>query len=110
MNSEVRDHVKSLLVPKDGDSLGSNCQDLILEMVQAAFPVRFESKWNILDRTAVVKKLIKKYVEDNNIPKDEKIILVTHFVYCYMHTGKWNREYTREETLPMPDNCIIMDN
>lgn len=110
MHAEVKDKIKSQLVSKDGDSLGSNCQDLILEMVQAAFPERLEVRWNIFDRANLVKKLIKKYIEENNVPGDEKIVLVTHYVYCYLHTGKWNKEYTREESLPMPDNCIIMDN
>jgi phosphohistidine phosphatase SixA len=84
--------------------------DAILEEIRSKFPEKNESKWNALARTKIVKAFTKDYITKNIIPYDEKIVLVTHFVYCYMHTGKWSKEHSRDEDLPMPDEFIKMDN
>ena len=73
-------------------------------------PGAFESRWNIIDRCTRVKKFIKKYIEDNQIPIDQKIILSAHFVFFYTYTGSYDREYSRDEVLPKPDHYITLKN
>lgn len=84
--------------------------DVILEEIKSSFPEQNEGRWNALARTKIVKEFIRNYLTKNDIPFDEKIVLVTHYVYCYMHTGKYNKEYSRDEVLPQPDEFIPMDN
>jgi len=82
----------------------------ISELIRAQNPKKLEGKWNVFNRTCAVKSMVKKYISKNAIPKDQKIVLVTHFVYCYIHTGRWQREYQRDEELPTPDEYIYMNN
>jgi broad specificity phosphatase PhoE len=84
--------------------------DVLLEEIKLRLPEQNESRWNALARAKNTKEFIKNYLSENDIPFDEKVVLVTHYVYCYMHTGKWYKEYSRDEALPHPDEYFPMDN
>lgn len=110
LQQDVRDRIKWNLVEKAGDPLGSNVFDLFVKEAKAAFPGRLESKWNVYDRSVKSKKFIKKYIEENKIPQDHKVVVLAHFIYFYMHTGKWNWPCDRDKELSYPSEFIRMKN
>jgi serine protease inhibitor len=64
----------------------------------------------VYDRSVKSKKFIKKYIEENKIPQDHKVVVLAHFIYFYMHTGKWNWPCDRDKELSYPSEFIRMKN
>jgi hypothetical protein len=64
-----KESIKKRIAPKEGDPIGSNLHDLLLEEAEKVYPHKFEPRWNIYDRTGYVKKFIKKYMKENDISK-----------------------------------------
>jgi len=62
------------------------------------------------DRVGTLKKFIKKYIEDQQVPEDQKVVIVGHFVIFSHYTAIWEPDYGRDQILPQPENCIKMKN
>ena len=82
----------------------------MMEEARPVHPGNYESRWNIHDRTIRIKEFVKKYIEENKILADEKIILSAHFVFFVHYTGSHDHEYSRDELLPKPDHYISLKN
>ncbi|CAI2375252.1 unnamed protein product [Moneuplotes crassus] len=83
----IKKEVVPKIEPKEGDVIGDNTFDLLLEMSKAAKPHKLESKFNVLQRVNKVKAYINDYVK--SIAPDEKVAIVTHFFVLEMWTAIW---------------------
>ena len=119
----IKWEVLSKLETKVGDPLETNAYDLMIEICKRVYPKCLESIWNVYDRWERVKKYIKNYLQHNEIPDDQKVILCSHYFFLYnnykyklliilsyVYTGKWDREYSREEELPLPTQQLKLKN
>ena len=119
----IKWEVLSKLETKVDDPLETNAYDLMIEICKRAYPKCLESIWNVNDRWERVKKYIKNYLQQNEIPDDQKVILCSHYFFLYnnykyklliilsyVYTGKWDREYSREEELPLPTQQLKLKN
>lgn len=110
LQPEVKERMKTNLEPRDDDPLGSNAYELFVDETKKAFPGRLESKWNVYDRSVHVKKFLKNYIRNNQISSDCKVVVLSHFIYFYMHTGKWAWKCSRDVELTYPSEFIRMKN
>lgn len=110
LQPEIRDKIKSNLVVKEDDELGTNAYELFVQESKNAFPGRLESKWNVYDRSVRAKKFIKNYITKHKIPFNQKVVVLAHFIYFYMHTGKWSWKCKRDVELSYPSEYIRMKN
>ncbi|CAI2377197.1 unnamed protein product [Moneuplotes crassus] len=110
LQTDVKDVIKAELEDDEDDPLGSNAYDLFIRESKQAFPGRLESKWNVYDRSVKAKKFVKNYIRNYQIPKDQKIVILAHCIYFYMHTGKWDWKCDREKELSYPTDFIRMKN
>ncbi|CAI2372015.1 unnamed protein product [Moneuplotes crassus] len=69
-----------------------------------------ESRWSVRDRAMEVKKIVKKYLDENEIPEDQKVIIVGHYVIFCHYTQVWEKEYSRDKEIPRPENCLKLKN
>ena len=90
--------------------ISSNAFEVLMDCIRPTHPAPFESKWNLFNRWDNVKKFVKDYIEKNSVSKEQKVILWGHFWFFMYYTGKWDKEYLRDEILPNPDNYIILKN
>lgn len=110
LQTDVKDVIKAELGDDDEDPLGSNAYELFIRESKQVFPGRLESKWNVYDRSVKAKKFIKNYIGNYQIPKDQKIVILAHWIYFYMHTGSWDWKCDREKELSYPTEYIRMKN
>lgn len=110
LQSDVKDVIKADLDENEEDPLGSNAYELFIRESKQVFPGRLESKWNVYDRSVKAKKIVKNYIRNYQIPKDQKIVILAHWIYFYMHTGKWDWKCDREKELSYPTDFIRMKN
>ncbi|CAI2377065.1 unnamed protein product [Moneuplotes crassus] len=110
LQDEVKNVIQAELGENTEDPLGSNAYDLFIRESKKIFPARLESRWNVYDRSVKTKNFVKNYIKNYHIPKDQKIILLAHCIYFYMHTGKWDQKCSRKEELPYPAEFIRMKN
>lgn len=57
------------IMEKKDDPCGSNLYDLIMEEQKLSHPNGFETRWNILERGQKVKKFVKNYIDEHQIPQ-----------------------------------------
>lgn len=111
LQPDLKDRMIANLKAKSDDELGSNAFDLFVKETKKIYPFgRLESKWNVYDRSVKAKKFIKRYIEENQIPPTYKVVILSHFIYFYMHTGKWAWKCSRESDLAYPSEYIRMKN
>jgi hypothetical protein len=110
LQSDVSEVMTSDLKDDENDQLGSNAYELFIKESKKIFPARLESKWNVFDRAVRSKNYIKNYIRINQIPKDQKVIILSHMIYFYMHTGTWDWKCDRDHELSYPTEFIRMKN
>lgn len=104
---------KKILSVKQQDSedpMGSNAFDLLLEYINVNYPVKSESKKNILNRISKVKEYVKNILETNKIDEDSKVVWVGHSYYFKMWTGKWERDIKEYDEIPEPKEFTWLQN
>lgn len=110
LQTELSERMTSNLKHDEDDQLGSNAYELFIKESKKIFPARLESKWNVYDRAVRSKNYIKNYIRINQVPKDHKVIILSHMIYFYMHTGKWDWKCERDHELSYPTDFIRMKN
>ena len=110
LQPDIRDKIKAELEEDEDDPLGSNAFQLFIRESKAIFPARLESKWNVYDRSVRSKNFIRNYIRINQVPKDQKVVVLSHWIYFYMHTGKWEWKCDRSKELSYPSEFKRMKN
>lgn len=116
LQESLRNELEPKIERKDDDPLGNNLYDLIFEKTKINHPHRTESLQNIYERAQRTKKIIRDYIEQNQIPKDEKVVLIGHYTFFMFCTGKWkgNEKYKSldgtDNITTEPDEFIEFEN
>mmetsp|Transcript_12937 Transcript_12937/g.12924 ORF Transcript_12937/g.12924 Transcript_12937/m.12924 type:complete len:81 (+) Transcript_12937:83-325(+) len=80
MPLELQTRISNAFDLSSGRPYSDPCE-IISNCISDHNPRKLEGKWNVHDRVSTVKLMIKDYIRKNSIPDEEKIVLVTHFVY-----------------------------
>ena len=107
---DLREEMQSKIEPDESDPTGTNIFKLAVDIMERYHPGPVEPKWNIFDRCAKIKKFVKNYIKENQVPKDKKVFLVAHFVFFYMYTGEWDGELSRDKPLWQPPRAAFLKN
>lgn len=102
--------IKEKLQPKEGDTLGSNAFDVIIEIFKESFPIAIESVRSIHNRCKFVQKKIQELLDSGEVADDEKIIVCGHSTFFKVWTNKWDIDIEGTDPLPKPENFVWMKN
>lgn len=102
-NDEYHKKIDSELCESTDDTLKSNFRAILTEIYSEVFPNELESKWGIKDRAESAREFVKEYLVTNDIPEDQKVVLVGHYVLFSYYTAKWDKEPDRSKPIPTPD-------
>ncbi|CAI2367396.1 unnamed protein product [Moneuplotes crassus] len=90
--------------------------EFLCECARKVHPEVLEARWGLRDRANGVRRFVNEYIENNQVPKDQKVILVGHYGFFLYYTQEWDKEYSRDQQLPKPEeistpeNCFTMKN
>jgi broad specificity phosphatase PhoE len=106
----IKEEMLQKLTEKDGDCIGSNAFDLLVEKSFSVKPKKLESNLNMLKRVNKVKAYVREYVKQ--LEDGQKVVIVSHFHFLRTWTGKWNNNSYNEETddLRRPDIILNFQN
>ena len=110
INQDFAKKILSLKVADEEDPLGSNAFELLLEFINETYPVKSESRKNILNRIAEVQKFIRTLQTTKKIDEDSKIVCVGHSYYFKMWTGRWERPISEYDEVPEPKESVWLNN
>ena len=115
----IKSEVLSKLELKLSDPIGTNAYDSMIEIWKRSYPKCLETIWNVYDRAARVKSYVANYLSQSDINSDQQVILCSHYFFLYtiikiellyVYTGVWEKEYSREVDLPLPDIQLKLKN
>lgn len=106
----IKEEIMKKLAEKEGDWIGSNAFDLLIDKSFSVKPKRLESNLSILKRVNKVKAYIREYVKQ--LKDDQKVVIVSHFFFLRTWTGKWDTGFYDEEfnDLRRPDRAMFFHN
>ena len=81
----------------------------ISELIAKKFPEPAESLYSVYLRAVATKKYIKEYLENTDISKESKIVLVSHYTFLMMYTGNWDEEEIGKH-MKEPNECREFNN
>lgn len=110
INQDFAKKILSTKLADPSDPLGSNAYEMLLEMFDQNFPNKTENKRWVLGRIEKVKNFIIKYLSENDIEGDQKIVCTGHSFFFKLWTSKWERSLEEYDEIPEPTSFVWLEN